>query len=232
MLELVPPKPPHQESVHKALLGSVYSSNIIDQLDLTVLFNDVNGGNASGSAKRAPIRQLNLGCVFSFGRSVFHHVTHVRIEDVEYELSPRFQMAMNALKRCDLIACCNQMLEWTKWYHYDTKSLPQIERSHIRLHQIDSRSHFCRVTRYPLATSREHANRVIDPRDLLASARKWKQNAAGSAAQLENAAVYSKCFFDVEIDVAPLAVQRNVVVQLAYFVDIIVIGDRVGHTQE
>ena len=132
MLELVPPEPAHQKSVHDTTLGPICLSNIINKLDLTVLVYDVRRHNATSSTKAASIRKLDLRSVFALFGSVVDQVTNVRIEHIEDEPTPSLQMAVNALERRDLIARRNQMLKGTKWYQYDTKSfIAQIELAHV-----------------------------------------------------------------------------------------------------
>jgi hypothetical protein len=133
-------------------------------------------------------------------------------------------MAMNALERCHLIGDCNKVLKRAKWYQNGTKSLPQVELPHIGQRKLYPRLNFRRLSGELIATPVEHATRVVDSGYLCATARNWNQNPSSSAAKLENASTMTQRFFDVESDIGPRPVHRDVIVQLPERVDVVVAG--------
>jgi hypothetical protein len=95
MLELVPPEPSHQEPVHESLLAAVRSSNIIDELDLTVLVDHVDLGDSPRTTKTTVVGKLDFRGVFPFCGAVFDEVLNLGTEYVEYEPTVWFEVLMN-----------------------------------------------------------------------------------------------------------------------------------------
>jgi hypothetical protein len=114
------------------------------------------------------------------------------------------------------------MLERTKGYHYETKSLSEREVSHIALNKFHSFAHIGWLFRQSGAAAIEHTSRAVEARDLLPRSRDRKKNPARTAANFQDFSVNRSSFIDVELDVGALAVERDVIVELAECFDVIV----------
>ena len=76
---------------------SVRFSNIIDELGLTVLLDDVNGGDTHRSSKATAFAKLDFSGVFTLGTPVFEQILKFWIENVEHEETTGLQMPMDRL---------------------------------------------------------------------------------------------------------------------------------------